>query len=100
MMDTVNYKKYLFILLLCLLLFVLEEVTYNQLQLPVHLLLPRAGVPHLRYGGAEARCDATVVTAYFEMASKHSHEQYLAWMANMLTYRDCMVVFTNQHLVE
>ena len=45
-MDTVNYKKYLFILLLCLLLFVLEEVTYNQLQLPVHLLLPRAGVPH------------------------------------------------------
>ena len=43
-MDTVNYKKYLFILLLCLLLFVLEEVTYNQLQLPVHLLLPRAGV--------------------------------------------------------
>ena len=57
-------------------------------------------VPHLRYGGAEARCEATVVTAYFEMASKHSHEQYLAWMANMLTYRDCMVVFTNQHLVE
>ena len=45
-------------------------------------------------------CEATIVTAYFRMSSKHSHDEYLAWMTNMLTLRDCVVVFTQSDLVD
>ena len=45
-------------------------------------------------------CEATIVTAYFRMTSKHSHDEYLAWMRNMLSLRDCMVVFTQSDLVD
>merc|ERR1719237_403548 len=45
-------------------------------------------------------CNATIVTAYFKMRSKHSHEEYLSWMSNMLTLKDCMVIFTQPELVE
>ena len=45
-------------------------------------------------------CEATIVTAYFRMVSKHSHDEYLTWMRNMLTLRDCVVVFTQSDLVD
>ena len=45
-------------------------------------------------------CEATIVTAYFRMSSKHSHDEYLAWMTNMLSLRDCVVVFTQSDLVD
>ena len=45
-------------------------------------------------------CEATIVTAYFRMTSKHSHDEYLAWMRNMLSLRDCLVVFTQSDLVD
>ena len=45
-------------------------------------------------------CEATIVTAYFRMTSKHSHDEYLSWMRNMLTLRDCVVVFTESDLVD
>ena len=45
-------------------------------------------------------CEATIVTAYFRMVSKHSHDEYLSWMRNMLTLRDCVVVFTQSDLVD
>ena len=45
-------------------------------------------------------CEATIVTAYFRMTSKHSHDEYLAWMRNMLSLRDCVVVFTQSDLVD
>ena len=44
-------------------------------------------------------CNATIVTAYYKMRSKHSHEEYISWMSNMLTFRDCMVIFTEENLV-
>ena len=44
-------------------------------------------------------CNATIVTAYYKMRSKHSHEEYVSWMSNMLTFRDCMVIFTEKNLV-
>ena len=40
------------------------------------------------------------MTAYFRMTSKHSHDEYLSWMRNMLTLRDCVVVFTESDLVD
>ena len=45
-------------------------------------------------------CNATIVTAYFKMRSKHSHEEYVSWMSNMLTLKDCMLIFTQPELVE
>jgi galactoside 2-L-fucosyltransferase 1/2 len=39
--------------------------------------------------------DATIVTAYFEFASKHSSEEYSSWMKNMLSLQDPMVIFTS-----
>jgi len=43
-----------------------------------------------------AHCEATIVTAYFKMRSKHTYEEYILWMSNMLAFRDCMVIFTDQ----
>ena len=37
---------------------------------------------------------ATIVTAYFATPSKHTNEDYLAWMSNMLSLSDPMVIFT------
>ena len=31
-----------------------------------------------------AHCEATIVTAYFKMRSKHTYEEYISWMSNML----------------
>jgi len=42
-----------------------------------------------------AQCNSTVITGYYHIQSKHSHEQYLAWMSNMLTIQDCLVIFTD-----
>ena len=47
----------------------------------------------------EPICNGTIVTAYYKMRSKHSHEEYVSWMSNMLTFRDCMVIFTEENLV-
>ena len=30
------------------------------------------------------KCNATIVTAYFRMPSKHTFEEYVDWMSNML----------------
>eukprot|EP00854_Cymbomonas_tetramitiformis_P000722 gene722-1186_t len=38
---------------------------------------------------------ATIVTAYFTIASKHTHEEYLSWMTNALSIKDPMVIFTS-----
>ena len=38
-------------------------------------------------------CNSTLVTAYYRIPSKHSHEEYLAWMVNLLSLQDCLVVF-------
>jgi len=38
--------------------------------------------------------DATIVTAYFPLDSKHSPEDYDLWMSNMLSLQDSMVIFT------
>ena len=51
----------------------------------------------IKFGRHES-CDATIVTAYYMIRSKHSHEEYLAWMSNMLTLTDCMVIFTQEEL--
>ena len=47
----------------------------------------------------DVTCNATIVTAYYKMRSKHSHEEYVSWMSNMLTFTDCMVIFTEENLV-
>jgi len=48
------------------------------------------------WGGAAASNTprATLVTAYFELDSKHSSGEYEVWMNNMLSLEDPMVIFT------
>jgi hypothetical protein len=44
---------------------------------------------------------ATVVTCYYKIASKHSHNEYDRWMTNFLSNIDCqLVIFTSPDLVE
>jgi len=43
---------------------------------------------------------ATVVTAYFEIASKHTSAEYDTWMRNMLSLQDPMVIFTEEKFVD
>ena len=45
-------------------------------------------------------CNNTVVSAYYSIPSKHSHQQYLAWMTNFLTIPDCLVVFVAPEVAE
>ncbi|XRB00910.1 glyco_trans_2-like domain-containing protein [Pycnococcus provasolii] len=42
---------------------------------------------------------STIVTAYFEFPSKHSSKEYDAWMANMLSLQDAMVIYTTADMV-
>ena len=46
------------------------------------------------------QCNSTLITAYYNIKSKHSHEQYVEWMSNMLTLQDCMVIFTDPDMEE
>ena len=41
----------------------------------------------------------TVVTAYFRFKSKHSADEYDAWMRNMLSLQDPMVIYTTDNMV-
>ena len=41
-----------------------------------------------------------MITGYYNIKSKHSHEQYVEWMSNMLTLQDCMVIFTDPDMEE
>ena len=35
----------------------------------------------------------TIVTAYFEISSKHTHKEYEGWMQNIMSLQDPMVIF-------
>eukprot|EP00956_Cyclotella_meneghiniana_P030449 scaffold76721_cov45-Cyclotella_meneghiniana.AAC.1 len=41
----------------------------------------------------------TIVTAYFNIASKFPHEKYTQWMENMMSMRDPMIIFTSEDMV-
>jgi hypothetical protein len=41
-----------------------------------------------------------MVTGYFQLHSKHTADEYLEWMKNMLSIQDCMVVMTESSMVE
>ena len=40
--------------------------------------------------------ESTVVTAYFRVSSKHSHQQYTTWMANVLATGSPMVIYSDE----
>ena len=44
---------------------------------------------------SSVKCNSTMITAYYNIQSKHSHEQYVEWMSNLLTVQDCLVIFTD-----
>ena len=48
---------------------------------------------------ASTKHPSTIVTAYFEFPSKHSSKEYDAWMANMLSLQDAMVIYTTADMV-
>jgi hypothetical protein len=41
----------------------------------------------------------TIVTAYFNIESKHPHSSYLQWMENMLSLQDPMIIYTTSEMV-
>lgn len=41
-----------------------------------------------------------IVTGYFRVKSKHAANTYDTWMKNMLSMRDCMVIFCDADIVE
>jgi hypothetical protein len=43
---------------------------------------------------------ATIVTGYFRMTSKHSDDEYVSWMANMLSLNTSMVIYIDTELTE
>jgi len=43
--------------------------------------------------------ETTLVTAYFNIPSKHTHTEYLTWMSKLMTLRNAMVIFTTKDMV-
>jgi hypothetical protein len=43
---------------------------------------------------------STIVTAYYQIPSKHSPDRYVNWMENMLSLQDPMVIFTQPNFVD
>ena len=41
----------------------------------------------------------TIVTAYFRIKHKHSYEEYMQWMQNILSLKDAMVIYTTRDMV-
>jgi hypothetical protein len=50
--------------------------------------------------GSRAQRGSTLVTAYFNIASKHSHDRYMRWIETMMSVQDNMVIFTSPDLVD
>ena len=66
---------------------------------PLSLVYQGKDLLYLEMDVPRPSCNVTIVTAYYRMRSKHSNEEYLSWMSNFLTLRDCMVIFTQQDFV-
>jgi len=43
--------------------------------------------------------EATIITAYFEIVSKHTSSEYDAWIQNTLSLTDLMIIFTEAKFV-
>ena len=43
---------------------------------------------------------ATIVTAYFNVPSRHSHQHYMQWITNCLSFGDNMVIFTEPQFIK
>ena len=93
-------RQHLLLLLLpsFLLLLLLLEHLSGPLRPPGHLALQHYLLAPARSSPARSSCNTTVVTAYYRIPSKHSHEQYTAWMVNFLSMTDCLVVFVQPEL--
>jgi hypothetical protein len=50
--------------------------------------------------GVAKRAESTIVTAYFEIPSKHSSGEYKRWITNMLSLQDAMVIYTTPDMVD
>lgn len=94
-------KKELYRMLAAVLIVILLCSTYivtkdddSSLRLQNYLL------PDRRLGPPDQYCNSTVISAYYHIHSKHSHEKYLSWMINFLTLKDCLVVFVQPDLVD
>ena len=49
----------------------------------------------LVFSNAYTHAGTTIVTAFFDISSKHTHAEYQDWMQNFFSLRDSMVVFTD-----
>ena len=67
---------------------------------PLLLLILDYKYFYVRLGPPDQYCNSTVISAYYHIHSKHSHEKYLSWMINFLTLKDCLVVFVQPDLVD
>eukprot|EP00939_MAST-03C_sp_MAST-3C-sp1_P002910 g2910.t1 len=55
--------------------------------------------PQLEHDVQRASAPNTIVTAYFDIPSKYSSKEYDAWMTNMLSLQDPMVIYTTADIV-
>jgi Bacterial protein of unknown function (HtrL_YibB) len=53
----------------------------------------------VRFSDKLVKAPQTIVTAYFDVPSKHSSENYNKWMKNMLSLQDPMVIFLSPSLI-
>ena len=50
-------------------------------------------------GNTAVSTSTTIVTAYFDIPSKHTSKEYDKWMSNMLSLQDAMVIYTTNDMV-
>merc|ERR1719357_1310890 len=88
-------------LLLCLLMLLLPLIfVFTDLQSQRKAFIQ--AVENILHNGtleSPAICNATLISAFYHIKSKHSYEEYLTWMINFLSLTDCMVIFTKSDMV-
>ena len=60
----------------------------------------RPGIFFRQHSADTTTREATIITAYFEIASKHTSSDYDAWIQNMLSLTDPMIIFTEAKFVD
>jgi len=83
------FKKKWLISLLCFILLLMYYKSFTPIVHEDNLYLNTAST-----------CRSTLVSAYYNISSKHSPAEYMQWMENFLSLQDCMVIFTSEDVLQ
>ena len=79
---------------------VLSRMGVSSMLVRTFLHVTRPGIYFRQHTNETTGREATMVTAYFAIESKHTSGEYNAWIQNMLSLMDPMIIFTEPQFVD